>query len=115
MRIKVKEEVLGTHSWSTCPIDAVGFLKNEHHHNFQIHVECKVLHDNRELEFLTLRTHLKKIIAYCFPVRDGIVRFGDRSCEQISNEITKHLVQHYGERDWKVHVYEDNVQAGGKW
>jgi len=60
MKIQVKENVLGTHYWSKCPHKEVSFLKNEHHHDFWIRVECEVTHDDREIEFLMLRIWLQK-------------------------------------------------------
>ena len=118
-KIEVKETVLGTHCWSNCPHEEVKFLQNEHHHDFTIRVSCEVTHDDRDIEFIMLRLVLKRFIWEQYanenPVDYFLVRFGLRSCEIISNEIREHLINTYGDKNWKVNVSEDDVCRGGNW
>lgn len=115
MRIFVKEIILGTHKWEGCDIKAVEFLKNEHHHNFEIYFECDVTHLDRELEFIVLRNWIKEAIKKSYPVVDGIVRFGCMSCEMIALDLSNQFkLDHVNEinRHLKIVVSEDGVQGG---
>ena len=111
-RIRVKHVVLGTHNWPEADevFPEVGFLKHEHHHDFHIYVECDVLHQDREIEFILLRVDIMKILD-AYPGK-YIKRFGHRSCEMIAENIKKKLKAKYGNRHWKVSVFEDNIQGG---
>lgn len=111
-RIFVKEVFLGSHNWEDCSIKEVNFLKNEHHHNFGVYVECDVYHKNRELEFIRLRVQLKQIVDDLFSTKDGIIRFGSMSCEMIARKIKFELEECFNKRNWKVIVDEDGVQGG---
>ena len=114
-KIKFKHTFLGTHSYSKCPFDEVGFLRNEHHHDFTIHVECSVIHDDRDLEWIMLRVELMEMVESSFEVNHKIVRFAERSCEMIAEEVKKYFVGKYGDRHWKVSVSEDETYIGGDW
>jgi hypothetical protein len=53
-----------------------------------------------------------KIIHNSWPGK-WIKRFGPSSCEMIAETILKQLNEKYGEyRDWKVSVFEDDIQGG---
>ena len=39
-------------------------------------------------------------------------KFGAMSCEMIASNVVKHLRDKYGKRNWKVSVFEDNIQGG---
>lgn len=112
-RIKVKHIVLGTHCWPDADkhFPEVGFLKHEHHHDFHFYVECDVDHHDREIEFIMLRIELMKIIDTCFEGK-YMKKFGAMSCEMIASNVVKHLRDKYGKRNWKVSVFEDNIQGG---
>lgn len=114
-KIKIKEVVLGTHCWENCPHEEVKFLRNEHHHDFQIFVEAEVDHDDRDIEFIKLRIWLKKYIKANYNIEHEIIRFGSRSCEMISQEITDALIKDFGDKKWKVSVSEDGTYTGGEW
>ena len=112
-RIKVKHIVLGTHNWPGAEehFPEVGFLKHEHHHDFHIYVECDVEHHDREIEFIMLRIEIMKFLDLQY---DGsyIKKFGARSCEMIASETLQYLKGIYGDRNWEVSVFEDNIQGG---
>lgn len=109
-RINVKVDVLGTHNWPDA-FNVVEFLKHEHHHQFNITVECDVEHNNREIEFILLRMDILDFVYYNYKTDRWIVKFGSMSCEMIANDIKEHMEFKY-KRKFKVSVYEDNVQGG---
>ena len=116
MKIEIKHTVLGTHQWSNCPHEDVSFLRNEHHHDFTIRVSTEVVHDDRDIEFIMLRIDLMQILATTFINQNYIVKFENRSCEMISNDIRKELIKRYkGNYDFKVSVSEDETYRGGDW
>ena len=110
-RIKVHHSILGTHNWPSAEavFPEVGFLKNEHHHDFHIWAECDVSHQDREIEFLLLRIEIMKILED-YPGK-YIKKFGHRSCEMIAETIKNKLQATYGKRNWKVSVFEDKIQG----
>ena len=89
MQIKIRDSFLGTHQWSGCPHKEVSFLKNEHAHDFIIEVQCNVSHSDRDLEFIKLRIFLKQFMKKKYKSKYEIIRFGEMSCEMISEDITK--------------------------
>ena len=111
-RIKVKHVVLGTHNWPNAEevFPEVGFLSHEHHHDFNISVECDVNHHDREIEFIMLRVELMKFIDQKWPGK-YIKKFGPFSCEQIGQVIQTHMENIYGMRNWTIEVFEDNIQG----
>ena len=112
-RVRVKHIVLGTHNWPKAGeiFPDVGFLQHEHHHDFHIYVECDVEHHDREIEFIMLRIELMKMIDQLYPGQ-YIKKFGPSSCEHIAESILQKMKYKYGERNWKVSVFEDNIQGG---
>jgi hypothetical protein len=112
-RIKVKHVVLGTHNWPDADkhFPEVGFLRHEHHHDFHIYVECDVEHHDREIEFIMLRVDIMKFLELQY---DGnyIKKFGAHSCEMIATDILDWLKGVYGDRNWEVSVFEDDIQGG---
>ena len=112
-RIKVKHIVLGTHNWPDADkhFPEVGFLKHEHHHDFHFYVECDVEHHDREIEFIMLRVDLMKIIEVEYAGK-YIKKFGASSCEMLGSKVLSRLVEKYGDRNWKVSVFEDDIQGG---
>ena len=112
MRIFVEDYFLGTHQWDTCNLPEVEFLKNEHHHNFHVRIECNIKHNDREIEFLILRIWLRKIMATKYVSLFGIIRFGSKSCEMIGEEIKYEFEKEFGKIKVKVIVSEDKIQGG---
>lgn len=114
-KIKFKETVLGTHFYKNCPFKEVDFLKSEHHHDFTITVQTEVNHSNRDMEWIMLRIDLKKFLKLHYPVRDEIIRFAGRSCEQIAFDVESHFGKIHPNYNWKVSVTEDQIYTGGDW
>lgn len=65
--ITVNHTFRGVHQWKTCNIDVVDFLKNLHHHEFQLKVKLSVTDSDRELEFITVQLILDGLIRSLFP------------------------------------------------
>jgi hypothetical protein len=85
MRIVIKLQIEGVHSWSNCDIDEVRFLKNLHRHIFHIRVEKEVTHDDRDIEIIQLKRDIEELI--CTEFWDEEFRcnnFFDMSCESIA-------------------------------
>ncbi len=115
VKIKFKDTFLGTHYWTDCPHEEVDFLKNEHHHDFVVTVQCTVNHEDRDLEWIMLRCELKKFMRDNYHSDYEIIRFEGRSCETIAAEICTYFKTKYAKHNWKVSVSEDNIYEGGEW
>ena len=114
MKLQVQHTVLGIHYWEGCDNPEVHFLKNPHHHDFTFYVETEVTNEDREIEFLSLRIELMKLIDRRYPGK-YIKNFNNRSCETISKEIGGLLSVIYYGRDFKVSVSEDKISKAGEW
>jgi len=96
---KIKFEVEGFHSWEDA-FDEVGFLSYTHRHMFLFVVWVEQMHNNRDVEYITLKRQLEKL--YKSPVD-----FGGASCEMIAVNLLEWLKGMFGDRKLKVEVYED--------
>lgn len=81
MFIFITAEFEAFHQWPDAPL-AVEFLKYKHRHVFKVKVHLSVKHDDRQLEFFTLKDSLSMFLQN---------RFGrttsTRSCEMFAKEI----------------------------
>ena len=48
---------IGFHKWPEAPL-SLSYLRQMHRHEFHVKLICKVTHDNRDIEFLTLKERL---------------------------------------------------------
>lgn len=91
----------GIHFWP----EATNYLREPHRHLFHFRVEISVTHGDREIEFIDLGELLSMW------VNEQVLEFGydavPLSCEQMAEMIIEHLVEVYGDRDYKVEVSED--------
>ena len=85
--IWVTTQVPGFHYWSEAP-DSVSFLKNEHRHLFHIRLFVDVEHDDRDVEFFTLKTELESYLKMKFGIP---AYFGQKSCEMIARCISEYF------------------------
>jgi len=85
------------HCWPNSPEGPVEFLKYPHRHLFHVTVKWRVLHNNRELEFLTQKDNVEQFISENYWNQN----IGTRSCETIAEEIMKEFGAQF------VSVYED--------
>lgn len=98
--------VPGYHCWPSAP-DRLAFLRNKHHHAFEIRVRKAVSHDDRDVEFFDLATAVEHHFAQ-YPQDDlGHYDFGTVSCETLAKRLMAALDLH------ACGVYEDN--GHGAW
>jgi len=114
MKIEVKHTVPGTHCWSRCPHKEVDFLKNEHMHDFTVRASCNVTHTDRQIEFILVRIKIIEYFEMYHARKDYILRFGELSCEALSEKIATYLKKHF-KKSFKVNVSEDETYRGGDW
>ena len=71
-----------THCWpgATAP---VAFLQNEHRHIFKISARAEVSHNDRDIEFITLKEIIQKFCDEQWAGRD----IGSTSCEDIAETL----------------------------
>jgi len=81
MYIIVNTTCAGTHFWSECNIEEVGYLAQKHRHNFHITCKKEVMSTNREIEIISLKAMIDKHLANF----NG--SFGWRSCEAIACDL----------------------------
>ena len=72
---------VGFHRWLKAP-EELAFLRNWHRHVFHIRIAVKVIHNDRQIEFFTLKKEVDEHIAkhytnHSFPY----------SCEQIAQRL----------------------------
>lgn len=85
--IIITTSFVGFHSWPDAP-EEVGFLRQEHRHIFQMKVELKVQHNDRDLEFFMCKKLINERIDQLFnkhPIFDWYQI--NRSCEQIAEDF----------------------------
>ena len=115
MEIQVTTNIHALHSWPEAH-GARDYLRNAHHHNFQITAWATVSHEDRDIEFHDLRQKLEEALtkgASYKPWRtspgdsdDYIHDFGRASCEDIGNHVLKHMPEVH-----KVRVMEDSAHG----
>lgn len=62
----------------------VDFLQARHRHNFNITLEVKVIHNDRDQEFILLKRNVKSYIKRRY---GSPAEFGSMSCESIAEEL----------------------------
>lgn len=82
-------------------LEADRYLADMHRHLFGFKIQLGVLHDDRDVEFLSLR---RELVASFGPQP---VDFGTRSCEAIARELRELIVARYPGRHVAVSVSED--------
>jgi len=78
----------------------VFYLASPHRHLFHVEVVIRVLHDDRDVEFFTVKEELDTFLSLQYARRN----IGARSCEMIAREIRERFA------DWdvvRVSVFED--------
>lgn len=87
VNIIVRLTIEGLHSWFTCDIEEVAYLKNKHRHMFYIECKKKVFHNDRQIEIISFKHAIKKYLLDAYS-KDGLVcDFGGCSCESIACEL----------------------------
>jgi hypothetical protein len=83
--VVVTLQVEGIHSWPTCPIEEVDFLKLPHRHIFHVKAMKEVRHKDREVEIIMLKRAMKLFLDKF----EG--NFGTMSCEQIASVLVENF------------------------
>lgn len=94
--IEVNLTYEATHSWPSCPLEEVKFLRDEHRHIFYIKAVKEVEHNERAIEIIMFKASIEAFLAAFNH------KFGFRSCETIAELL---LIQFDCA---EVHVLEDN-------
>ena len=81
----------GFHRWKDAP-DSVSYLRDYHRHIFHVKLGKVVKHDNREIEFITLKNSVDAYIAGIYKGK----KFED-SCEQIATKLLSYIDGDYCE------------------
>lgn len=84
----------GVHCWPDCPIEEVAYLRQPHRHMFHVRAVKEVHHDDRDVEFIQLKSQILYWIHSTYPnefenVPTSVVSrsLGHKSCETIAKEI----------------------------
>lgn len=95
-------EIDGLHKWGTQPRNRPHkYLKAKHRHTFVVELGIPVHHDDRSVEFFAVEQDVRDYLIDYHAQTDGLVDFGNKSCEMIAREVA----EHFG-ADW-VEVRED--------
>lgn len=81
-------QVEGTHNWPDCPFDEVDYLRVPHRHVFHIKANQKVMHDDRDVEFIMLKHEIEEYLKNkYYNDKKKLCVFGAKSCEMIASEL----------------------------
>lgn len=88
-RICVKHIIPGIHKWPDAPA-TVGFLQSPHRHLFTYKLWFKVSHDDRDLEFFTLKELFQEWLDRMYAGQPKLgYNFKSRSCEHLAKEALR--------------------------
>lgn len=97
--------VPGLHCWPSAPTD-VYFLATPHRHVFHVRVEVEVNHEDRDVEFITLRNvAYREFLALGSMGEDGHKDFSTNSCEHLALMLHSALRNH-ATRPYDVRLIE---------
>lgn len=105
--IMITAEFVAFHAWASCPFEEVSFLRHKHRHKFFVQVKLQVDHSDRAKEFFMEKEKLAKALEV-YNNKD----LGQRSCEQLAEEIAIHFqdvksVQVWEDKENGAEVYFD--------
>lgn len=105
--IVVRLQVPGFHQWKDAPAECA-WLRTRHRHVFWFECVKLVAHDDRDTEFILLKTKIDNWLYETYQVHEGSqgLEFGERSCEMIAREVAIE----FGFDE--VTVYEDGENGG---
>lgn len=99
----------GFHRWPNAPTE-VEFLTNRHRHMFHVRVEVEVFHDDRDVEFITLKRQVEDILQD--ELGPDYHEVG--SCEMVAEGLADTLERVYDYQVVSVEVSED-LENGSTW
>ena len=88
-KITVNYKFRGLHCWGTCPFNSVDFLKNLHHHQFEVTVTLSVTDSDREFEFIRIQQLVETIIHNLYP------NYNEEHKENTDDELLQKLYKLY--------------------
>ena len=94
------------HCWPEAPKGDIFFLSHPHRHIFKLEFRAPVTHDNRDIEFITLKREVEN---FCNDKYAG-KNIGATSCEMIGCAILDNFPQIGG-----VTVSEDGENGANVW
>ena len=107
--ITVRTSYEGIHRYPGASDDVV-FLRQPHRHTFGVCVELEVFHDDREIEFITLKRLIIDWLKGREDLKSHIWYMGTLSCEQVASGLMNHLfktVDKLPNRYCKITIDED--------
>ncbi len=103
----VRFEFEGLHYWPGA-FGEVAHLGQKHRHVFKVEAKVEQKHDDRDVEYLTLRSQLLRNMRSMFPLCSEMpCDLESRSCEQLAQQIATWIEGLYPGRAWIVSVFED--------
>lgn len=98
--IIVTTNFTGFHRWKDAPKECE-FLRDWHRHIFYVEMMVEVNHNERDIEFITLKKELDNFLRDTFEQR-----YFEHSCETLAQIIIHYFAHCYDM--WAVSVKEDN-------
>lgn len=93
---------IGFHRWPDAP-EKVKYLKSLHRHEFRVRVVVQVNHNNRDVEFITLKEQVNEAL-HC--LSEGCFTESS-SCEFMASELADELHHKHKYTVYSVEVSED--------
>ena len=84
----------------------VQFLAYPHRHIFHFKVTVGVTHNDRDIEFIILKRWMESLYS------DSVINIDYKSCEMLAEDLIGMLRNKYGDRYYRVEVFEDNENGG---
>lgn len=88
------------HNYPDAPMEVV-FLRKKHRHIFKMKVWLEIFHNDRDVEFIMFKNYIMDCL---INVPKDI---GSTSCEDLADNIHKHIKVKYKRRKIKIEVSED--------
>lgn len=99
-KICVKFQKPGIHCYPSAPED-VSYLRSPHRHLFQFKVCIEVKSNDRDIEF-------HQFLGWLTSLYDqSMLELNDKSCETISDDLARRILEQYPERVLTIEVWED--------
>lgn len=82
------------HTYKDAP-EVVKYLRYPHRHIFEVSLDIEVFHDDREIEFIILKSDINRFLQLKYGSKD----IGGKSCEMIAKEIVEHVCKSVTDTD----------------
>lgn len=107
--ITVTNNFRGYHKYANAP-ENVRFLRNVHRHVFNVRTTIEVQHNERDIEFFQLQSHIEGYVRMQYGKQQDSYIEGIyiHSCEELAENVLTHLHKVYPGRRARVEVWEDN-------